>query len=205
MNMQFINPRNYNNSFYNKQNSRPMMTLMNINMNRPVQQYQPAPNNEVVVPKNDSKKIKWGAPTWFFFHTLAHKVKDEQFNNIKKELFYNIVSICKNLPCPKCTTHATEYINKIDINSIQTKDDLKNMLFTFHNDVNTRTGADQFPYDELDEKYSNAITVNVIQHFFFLFQDKSFNVTAIANNMHRDRIIFYLKDWITKNIQYFDA
>jgi len=210
MNMQFINPRRTNNLPVNGLNDNKNNILLPYSRLNYIRQQ----NNNIDVPeikpentvnKNDPIKIKWGAPTWYFFHTLAHKIKDEHFLKLKTEILYNIVMICKNLPCPKCTTHATEYMAKINFNSIKTKDDLKNMLFKFHNEVNIRTGAELFPYNELDEKYATAVTVNIIQYFFMLFQDKTFNVTAIANNMHRERVIFNLKDWISKNIQYFDS
>jgi hypothetical protein len=182
-------------------------TLLPINRRfstyRNVQQSEIKPQ-VVSTPKNDPKKIKWGAPTWYLFHTLAHKVKDHSFSLIKNDLINNIISICNNLPCPKCATHASEYMSKINPNAIRTKDDFKNMLFKFHNDVNTRTGALPFSYDELDDKYSNAITSNIIQTFFIFFQDKSFNVSAIANTMHRTRIIEMLKKWFFQNIHYFD-
>jgi hypothetical protein len=157
-----------------------------------------------VVPQNNPNKIRWGPPTWFLFHTLAHKVKDEYFSKIKTELLTNIVSICRNLPCPKCADHATEYMKKLNFAAIQTKEDLKNMLFKFHNDVNIRTGAPLFDYNELNNKYNSAISINIIQNFFVFFKDKSFNVTAIANSMHRERIIATLMAWFQNNIKYFD-
>jgi hypothetical protein len=156
------------------------------------------------VPQNNPNKIRWGPPTWFLFHTLAHKIRDEQFSKIKNELLTNIITICRNLPCPKCAEHATEYMSKINIGAIHTKDDLKNMLFKFHNDVNVRTGAPLFEYNDLQNKYNSAVTINIVQNFFVYFKDKSFNVTAIANSMHRERITNSLKEWFQKNIQCFE-
>jgi hypothetical protein len=155
--------------------------------------------------KNDPKKIKWGPPTWYLFHTLAHKVKDEQFSFIKTELFQNIVLICRNLPCPTCAAHATDYMSKVNPKTIKTKDDLKNLLFQFHNEVNSRTGTPHFSYNELNDKYDSAVTMNIIQNFFVYFKDGSFNVTAIANSMHRDRITSQFKEWLKTNIYYFNT
>jgi hypothetical protein len=206
MNMQFVNSR-YNNRI---QGVSPQQTVAMIpfnrrnNYQRPIAQPQAQTVQVQVVPQNNPNKIRWGPPTWFLFHTLAHKIKDEHFSKIKNELLTNIIIICKNLPCPKCADHATQYMSKINIGSIQTKDDLKNMLFKFHNDVNARTGAPLFEYNELNNKYSSAVTVNIVQNFFVYFKDKSFNVTAIANSMHRERITASLKVWIQNNIQYFD-
>jgi len=213
MNMQFVNIRNnqyITNSIAANNSSSPLYFTRRNNIQRHISEPISKPKEikqikEVVpVSKNDPKKIKWGAPTWYLFHTLAYKIKDECFSILKNELLNNIFAICRNLPCPKCATHASEYMSKINVNSIRTKEDLKYMLFRFHNEVNSRTGSPLFPYNDLDDKYSTAITINIIQNFFIFFQDKSFNVTNIANNMHRERMITSLKEWFKLNIQNFD-
>jgi hypothetical protein len=197
--MQFVNPRRSTNNIIN---NAPILTFSSKRLHNPDQFDDVKKLN--VVPKNDPKKIKWGAPTWYLFHTLAHKINEEHFLTLRAVLINNIISICSNLPCPKCATHASEYMSKININAIRTKEDLKNMLFKFHNDVNSRVGNLQFSYEELNNKYANSNTVNIVQNFFVMFQDKSFNVSAIANSMHRTRVITTIKTWIRDNIQYFD-
>jgi hypothetical protein len=159
-------------------------------------------NNEYVV--EAPKKMKWGEPTWFLFHTLAHKLKESHFDYLRLEILNIITLICNNLPCPNCASHATEYMKKINYNSIKTKEDLKKLLFQFHNEVNLRKGFVLFPYNKLDEKYSKAITIHIIQHFMIFFQDKHKSIHMIANDMHRERIAQYLKKWFNENIQYFD-
>jgi len=148
------------------------------------------------------KKMKWGEPTWFLFHTLAEKVKEEYFHTIRYELLNTIVIICKNLPCPDCANHATEYMKKVDFNSIRTKQDLKLMLFQFHNVVNQKKQFPLFSINELDSKYSNAHLVNIIQTFMFYFQDKSHSIRMIANDIYRSRIADQLKIWFNNNICY---
>jgi hypothetical protein len=80
----------------------------------------------------------WGKPTWFFFHSLAEQVNDEFYKKNYKTIFNFIVRICTCLPCPDCTKHATLYLNKIHPSSVNTKEKLQNMLFSFHNTVNIR-------------------------------------------------------------------
>lgn len=150
------------------------------------------------------KKMKWGEPTWFLFHTLAEKVKDEQFVQIRDDLLNKIKTICMNLPCPDCANHATKYINGLNFNTIQTKQDLKLMLFQFHNAVNTRKNVPLYPLDQLDSKYSRANTVKIIENFMFYFQDKHFSIRMIANDFHRSRLVTILKDWFRVNIQHFN-
>lgn len=151
------------------------------------------------------KQMKWGEPTWFLFHTLAEKVKDEYFVQIRKELLDVIYTICVNLPCPTCAVHATQHMNGINYSTIQSKQQLKEMLFSFHNTVNTRKQFPLFDYSDLDTKYSAANTVAIIQNFMVHFQDKHASIHMIANDMHRARIANILKKWFNENIQYFNA
>jgi hypothetical protein len=150
------------------------------------------------------KKMKWGEPTWFLFHTLAEKVKEENFPSIRLDLINIIRIICSNLPCPDCANHATEYMKKINFASIKTKQDLKFMLFQFHNVVNQKKSFPLFSSDNLDSKYSNANTVNIIQNFMIHFQDKHHGIRMIANDLHRSRIADQLKTWFNNNLQYFE-
>ena len=182
---------------------------MLIRMNRAVRYIPEKSNVNPVVTDNNAdeqlpKKMKWGEPTWFLFHTIAHKIKEQHFDQKKLDLINIITIICNNLPCPNCANHATEYMRKLNYNSIKTKQDLKNFLFQFHNEVNARKGFPLFPHEQLDEKYSKALTKNIIQHFMVFFQDKHKSVHMIANDMHRARISQNLKQWFNDNIQYLD-
>lgn len=149
------------------------------------------------------KKILWGPAIWFLLHTLAEKVKPELFSSIRVELLNNIYSICVNLPCPLCSNHAKEYLDKINFNTIQTKLDLKILLFNFHNDVNKRKNYALFSREELDEKYSRANTVNIIHNFIIFFQDKYRSPKLIADDLQRKYIAIRLREWFSHNIHSF--
>ena len=166
MNMQFVNSRyNVRVQELKPQTNVSMAPFARKNYyQRPVAQPQEVQVQTQPVPQNNPNKIRWGPPTWFLFHTLAHKIKEEHFSKIKFELLNNIAIICRNLPCPKCADHATQYMSKINVGAIQTKDDIKNMLFKFHNDVNMRTGAPMFEFNELNNKYNNAVTINIVKN-----------------------------------------
>lgn len=151
-----------------------------------------------------TKKMKWGEPTWFLFHTLAEKVKEESFFKIRVELLNTIYTICANLPCPDCAEHASSYMNGINFKTIQTKDQLKQMLYSFHNTINAKKGFSQFPLNQLDMKYSNMDLIKIIYNFMPYFQDKSKSIRMIANDFHRSRIAEELKKWFNTNIKYFD-
>jgi len=174
-------------------------TIQNNQQIKPSLNVQPTAQNS-----NPPKKMKWGEPTWFLFHTLAEKVKENNFQSIRLDLINLITIICSNLPCPDCANHATNYMKKINPASIKTKQELKLMLFQFHNVVNQNKGFSLFPIDNLESKYSNANTVNIIQNFIIHFQDKHRSIRMIANDLHRNRITEQLKLWFNNNLQYFE-
>jgi len=146
----------------------------------------------------------WGKPTWFLFHTLAFKLKDESFSQTKTEFLNLCFLICRNLPCPFCTEHATHYWENINFAYIQNKQQLKDLFFEFHNMVNKKKGYAIFPKAELDEKYSKANTVNIIQNFVFHFRDKSHVFRNISNDFFRERAIADINKWLTVNLHSFD-
>jgi len=153
-------------------------------------------------PKN--KPMKWGEPTWYLFHTLAEKIKPEHFQEIRKELLNLIYTICSNLPCPNCAKHAVQYLNNLNFNTIDTKDSLRFMLHRFHNEVNRRKHAPEFPIDQLSVKYSAANTINIIHYFMPFFEDRHRNMKLIADDLHRSRVALQLKVWFNKNIGCFE-
>ena len=150
------------------------------------------------------KKMKWGEPTWFLFHTLAEKVKPEYFQDIRVDLLNIIYAICTNLPCPDCARHATSYMNSINFSTIKTRDELRFMLHRFHNEVNAKKGFPAFPVEQLTSKYSVANTINIIHYFMPFFEDKHASVRMIADDMHRARLALQIKAWFNKHIGNFD-
>lgn len=199
MNLNQINQNSNNKKLY--VNNMVMMPF-----SRNVLPQIPIKKEEVIIvpPENkNTKSMKWGQPIWFFFHTLAEKIKEESFKKIRAELLNIIYTVCVNLPCPTCASHATEYMNNINFNTIQTKEQLKEMLYVFHNSVNKRKNFPLFPRENLEEKYSKANTINIIQNFMIHFSDRHASIHMIANDMHRQRITKKLKDWMNINIHHF--
>jgi len=182
----------------------PLPILPYSNLSRSIKPAQSQSPKEAPLETPKLKKMRWGEPIWFLFHTLAQKIKEENFAAIKDELWNTILTICGNLPCPACADHALSYMKKIQPSAIRTKQDLKMLLFSFHNEVNLRKGFSLFPLDQLEDKYSKANTVNIIQYFINAFEDKHKSIHMIANDMHRARITKKLKEWFQANLQYFD-
>jgi len=154
-------------------------------------------------PKPENK-MTWGEPIWFLFHTLAQKVKEDSFPLIKDDLLNNIYSICSYLPCPACANHAIEYLNKINFNTIRTKDDLISMLYLFHNEVNKRKNVALFDFSYLKKKYSSAITINILKNFMQTFEKRSKSNRMISTEFHKKNYIIQLKQWLNININCFE-
>ena len=148
------------------------------------------------------KKMSWGEPTWILFHVLAEKIKDEEFERIRTELLEVIYIICSNLPCPDCANHASMYLHEIRYKTIQTKEQLKTMLFNFHNTVNKKKDFAIFPREGL-EKYANYHLIPVLHAFMVKFQDKHRSIRMIADDFHRSKIAEKLKVWFNGNISKF--
>ena len=195
-------------------NQNPPLMMMNMRYRPapPILLQTPVPSannisayaNQTASGSASGKKVKWGEPTWFLFHTLSVKIKDGEFARIRQDLLNNTYAICCNLPCPDCANHAKIYLDSINFNTIQSKEDYKRMMFQFHNSVNKRKGYPQFDYAELDSKYSKAITSNIIRNFMVHFQDKYRSFKLIASDLHRAQLSNVLKKWFNDAISSFD-
>lgn len=184
-------------SSYNYNHGRNIMKNQSVMM--PINKLSQSKTEEnIIKPKERVKEMLWGEPTWIFLHTLTEKIKDDEFHKLRKELLDNIYKICNNLPCPYCAQHATRYMNGVNFNNIQTKEQLKLFLFSFHNSVNKRKDYELFNVIDLN-KYKHANTVNVIRNFFYHFSKRSYNVRMAVDNVHRHKMLKELKIWLEKN------
>ena len=154
-------------------------------------------------PNEHKKEMTWGKATWFLFHSLAEKVKEERFLEVKKELCNNVYRICNCLPCEICRKHAIEYMRNINFDNIKTKTDFKKMLFNFHNVVNKNKNYHIFKYEDLDEKYSKSNLSKLINNFFY-YMSISRNKTSPSSDMQNSMIINGFRSWINSNISYFN-
>lgn len=147
---------------------------------------------------------KWGPATWIFFHTLAEKVKPSSFSLIRTQLLQMMYQIASHLPCPECASHAKDFLSKMNHKTITTRDSFRNMVFAFHNIVNTRLKKNPFHYDRLEETYGSKNLINVYNTFIRYFHTRG-NMQLIADSFHRDRLLKNLQGWIRQNIQHFNV
>jgi len=202
--MHFTNPRSINRS-----TNIPVTSTQTANVAMNIFQLpkpKPKPNIQQTTVRNPEKKdtMLWGAPTWYFFHTLAEKIKPEHFEDNKSQILQMITNICSNLPCPSCSEHAKQYIQRMNNNSIICKNDLIKFLFVFHNTVNERKRKPVFSYDELIEKYKKANLINITNHFIYYFRMEHHAVRMIADGMHRKRTAKNIQVWLQQNIHIFE-
>jgi len=198
--MIFTNSRtNDSNRFMQKNiayNVKPLPVKMSIPEPKPI-------SNSVN--RNTTPKIEWGPAIWYFFHILAEKMKTDSFSVIGREFLDIIKSICASLPCPTCSIHAKQHLDKIHTHTIRSKEDLKRMLLNFHNEVNKRTGKPEFTLNELNEKYSKGNVSKIIPVFFKFFEDKHKSVHMLSNDMYTMRISRNIRKWLSANLHHFDT
>ena len=162
----------------------------------------PAPQISRIAP-SDGDRMRWGAPTWALFHTIPEKLSNQKFVENKTSIIQLITTICNNLPCPSCSQHATQYMRKVNFNAIHTVEDLKKMLYIFHNSVNERKKYAEFPYDDLASKYSILDFNQVVNKFMFHFQQKVYAMNLIAQQISRQKQVVVVKTWFVNNTHLF--
>lgn len=143
----------------------------------------------------------WGPPTWILFHTLIEKLSDEGYSKIGLALFGYIRRICNNLPCPDCAQHATSFLSKVNVSTLKTKTDLKNMMYIFHNVVNKRKNKPMYNVNDVAQ-YKNNNLVEKYNAFISNFKTKG-NMKLLADSFQRKLLINDFKKWILVNFQYF--
>ena len=133
-----------------------------------------------------ASRQQWGNITWYLFHGIAEKIKEDKFLELKPTIINIIKSICGNLPCPDCSEHATKFLNSVNFNNIQNKNDFKIFLFKFHNMINSKTNKSQFSKEDFDNKYKNIIVSKIFQYFIKIYSvgnksEKMMMYTAFKN------------------------
>ena len=128
----------------------------------------------------------WGNIVWLFLHTFAEKVNEETFSNKKHNIINLLRVICRNLPCPECAEHATKYIGAIELEKyINTKKDLKDFIFVFHNKINQKLNKPNFNKDKLDSEYSNVDINKAYQDLLKVYTSKIPSAKLMINNLSR--------------------
>ena len=143
----------------------------------------------------------WGPPVWTFFHVLAEKVNENAYPIIKNQLFLIIQKICGFLPCPECSRDAAGFLGKVKINDLRSKTDFKNMLFFFHNHVNSKKRKRIYNYHDL-EVYKRYNIINSFNNFIRVYHTRG-NMKQLSESFQRQFVIRDVRLWFTRNIRAF--
>ena len=148
---------------------------------------------------------KWGPPTWLFLHAFVCRINENFYLKNKNEFLNIDENICYTLPCIYCRTHATNFMKSVNVHNVPNKAKLIEMLFTFHNNVNSRLGK---PVKELKflEKYKEYNFNNIIISFRMVFKTRyGFLMNGyISNETSRKRTIDNTDNWLKKNWKFFN-
>jgi len=144
----------------------------------------------------------WGPKIWSFLHTLIEKIKEEYFHIIGFPTFNIIKQICKHLPCPDCSLHATQFLSKVNFKHIKTKNDFKTLFYIFHNVVNKKKSKEMFNVVDLNI-YKTKNIINEYNQFVTFYHTKG-NHKLIADSFARDITIKQVKSFLLNNSKYFN-
>lgn len=125
------------------------------------------------------KSYLWGPYYWYFFHALTFTYEKDK-KEIYKNFFYNIKNI---LPCPVCRLHYSKYIEKYKPDDyLNSKKEMIDWLYRFHNRVNKGLRKKQFNYKNLS---INSIDLNMLLKMIdIMLSDK------INNNIENYKLFF---------------
>lgn len=154
------------------------------------------------MPKIRSRSRPWMNATWNVLHTIAEKINEEHFNAVRSSVFLIIKEMCGNLPCPSCAAHARSEMKKIKPEQIKTKNDLKLMLFHFHNRVNERLKKPLFKIEHLD-KYKQYDLNDLLKKFFETWTLNSSNPRMMTVNYIKKNFLKKFDIWLRENQIYF--
>jgi len=144
---------------------------------------------------------KWGPPIWYFFHSLSYNIMEDQFNTVGKNILPIIKQICRSLPCQICSNHATIFLNKVNPNQINSKHDLINIIYIFHNYVNKTKNKPIFNVSDLS-MYQNSNIVDAYNNFVNAYQTRG-NMKLMAESFSRSNTLKIVKQFITGNAHSF--
>lgn len=145
---------------------------------------------------------QWAHPTWIFFHSFIEQMNDDFYRQKHNTILQYIKNICSVLPCPHCQEHAVQYMKRINPRNVATRQQMRIMLFEFHNRVNLRLRKSLFQEPNL-EQYKTINFVKVVKLFQSVMM-KNYTLNRSFNeHMMRKRIISELVQFIRSNINQF--
>ena len=143
----------------------------------------------------------WGPAVWTLIHALTVRINDDAYAQVSLPLFKMIVNICKFLPCPECSSDASNFLAKVQPSQLKTKPDLINTFYFFHNSVNSKKHKPLFKYSNLGV-YGTYRLIGVVNNFIAKYNTKG-NMKLIAESFQRQMILNQFRSWFVGSIRAF--
>ena len=139
---------------------------------------------------------QWGPPTWYFFHTLAEKIRPEFYTKHRDVIISFIHNTCIHLPCGFCSQHAKTYIRTLNYKSAPTKEHLKRFLFNFHNNINKITHKP--PFSNYD-RYKKGDLSKIYEYFRYWYCQSSSLSKRFADTRKRKLLVKQIGDYLLQH------
>ena len=113
----------------------------------------------------------WGPHIWIFLHCFCEKLNENYFNLNKIQIMTFIKTIIFNLPCPMCSNDTKKKFKNVNDKNIKTKEELKMLIFYYHNYVNKKLRKREADIKIL-EQYKKYNVYNCYKNFIKVFIKK---------------------------------
>ena len=123
----------------------------------------------------------WGTITWNMLHTLVEKSQNEKFYNYKIDLISIIQNICVLLPCQTSCKLSKIFLDNVFINKIDNLNDVKKILYVFHNYINKNNKKQLFNYNNII-KYKDFDIHNIYNSYANLYLNVIFKKGTLNNH-----------------------
>lgn len=104
-------------------------------------------------------KNVWGPKMWEIMHTFSfsYPIYPTHVEKQSAHNFYTSIGIL--IPCKECSQHCLDYV-KSNPPHVQSKNNLIDWVYTFHNEVNIRLGKPHYSKQDLLNKYEDVSFCN---------------------------------------------
>jgi hypothetical protein len=150
------------------------------------------------------KKSVWGPCIWNVLHTLSIKIKDSHFDSQRTRIIEIIQKICNNLPCPICSSHASNFLRKNRFSQLKSKDQLIRFMWMLHNDVNKRLKKQSVDYDTLLSTYESMDFKEVLTKYYTSLSNMNFGEKMMLYSFHRKLFLKSFLNYFKTNIKSFE-
>ena len=150
------------------------------------------------------KKAIWGPCTWNVLHVLTIKIKDSVFEKEKNGLVNLIHSICANLPCPQCSSHAVGLIQKYKLKHVKTKSQLIQLMYKLHNEVNKRTKKKEYDFKDLIPTYTAMDTKDLLNDFYYKSISMNFGEKMMLYSFSRKLFLQNFKKYFQTHLHCYE-